>query len=385
VKPWILGVALILTACGGSAPVSHYSPRPSAPASSSAGRSVSPASPAGPFAVLSGTVAGDAAHYTVSLVGADGQVAATVKAASGGSETVPFPGTAGQAACCAPDAWMAAVGDSVQARPLGTCCGVDLPSVSASASRVYLLDGETAVRFLASDGSTGIATYVPNVRGRARAVFSVSPDDSRIAVSVFNWSTAPIRLQIYVEDLAGAGHHVQIFSSNTKYEWPAGWHAGALVLAVDPIFGGAPNPFAATAYHLVNPDTGLRLATIGSTACPVVGPLTGEGTACAGQCGTTPCVMSVAWTGIATPIYKYRTQNTGANPAALSPDGGAVAVRESGPPSGDGVAKKDGTWIPVPELVWAPFWIDSQRVLVHASVGNQPICNSGVGLMPGGF
>ena len=78
---------------------------------------------------------------------------------------------------------------------------------------MYFPDGLTTLRFLAADGSTGIATSLPNLAGRARSIFAVSPDDKRIAVSVFDWSTRPMKMRIYVEDLAGGGHTVEIFSS----------------------------------------------------------------------------------------------------------------------------------------------------------------------------
>lgn len=162
------------------------------------------------------------------------------------------------------------------------------PLVSSSDTRLYFLNGDSEVRFLQPDGTMGIATHLPG-SGQVRAAFAVSPDDRRIAVSLLDYSTRPIHLRMYVEDLAGGANHVDIFTAtNGIAEWPIGWRDGDLVVAVGPIAVQNiwPNPYNAgnsggpgpnDAYHLVDPATGNRLAAVGSDCN--FGPLTVAGTA----------------------------------------------------------------------------------------------------------
>jgi len=189
-------------------------------------------------------------HYAVYLVGKDGRVGASVQASG--------PADLG----------------------LLTQYEVEPPLVNASNSRVYYLEGDADVRFLLRDGSTGLATHIPGNR-HARATFAVSPDDRRVAVSVIDYVTdgpgiaAPhASLHVYVEDLSGGSHHVDIFSSDTLVEWPVGWHAGNLVIGT---YGALYRPSGTPnyrrdwlGYHIVDPATGSRLATIGASSCGVV-------------------------------------------------------------------------------------------------------------------
>ena len=103
-----------------------------------------------------------------------------------------------------------------------------LPYVSASKSRVYYLDGDRTVRFLKPDGATGVTTSVPG-GPHVHATFAVTPDDSRIAVGLLDYSVSPVKLTLYVEDLGGA-HHAVIFTSTNHYVWPVAWHSGHLAL-----------------------------------------------------------------------------------------------------------------------------------------------------------
>ena len=57
------------------------------------------------------------------------------------------------------------------------------PPVSMSNTRVYYMDAQGVVRYLAPNGDAGRATTVPIGPAR-RAMFAVSPDDQRIAVIV---------------------------------------------------------------------------------------------------------------------------------------------------------------------------------------------------------
>jgi hypothetical protein len=168
---------------------------------------------------------------------------------------------------------------------------------------------------------------LPNVPGKSRAVFAVSPDDSRIAVAVFDWSVAPVSLRIYIEDLGGGGHHADLFSSTSAYEWPVGWHSGNLVIAANPV-GNASNPYGAGAYHVARASDGARLAVMGGPDCMVVGPLSSAGSACASICSATvTCIDSVDWSGVRTVIYRRpNSEGSGASWSALSPDGTMVTT-----------------------------------------------------------
>ncbi len=239
---------------------------------------------------------------------------------------------------------------------------------SLSNTRVYFPDGDGALRALSPDGGTSIVHELPNVRGRTRVVFAVSPDDRRIAIAVFDWSVTPMTLRIYVEDLIGGAHHVEIFSSSSAYEWPVGWHLGNLVLAVNPV-PNASNPYGAGAYHVANASDGTRLATLGGPDCPVVGPLSLAGTACASGCDSaTTCVEAVSWSGIRSVVYRRpNTLGSGASWSALSPDGSSVTT---GTPLGDGVATMSSvTPLQVAGDTFVHWWIDDDHVLGLQCVG----------------
>src|SRR6266852_5062497 len=162
---------------------------------------------------------------------------------------------------------------------------------SASRTRLYYLDGYE-VRFLAPDGTTGLATRI-TLNFAQQAGFAVSPDDSRIAVAVFSYTTPPVQgppidatytgMRLYVEDLNGGGHHVDIFSSTTVAEFPVGWTGGRLILAVsEPRCCSAPtaNPYDATSYHVVDPATGSRLASLCNSGSGPQGPIEPIGAVC---------------------------------------------------------------------------------------------------------
>ena len=156
---------------------------------------------------------------------------------------------------------------------------IALPYVSASNSRVYYLDGDSEVRYLKADNSTGVVTTVPGTSS-VRATFAVSPDDKRIAVGLLDYSVRPVKLTIYVEDLGGANHHV-IFTSTSHYVWPVAWHAGQLVVAyIGPnavplqsklqLYGSGnlqlypygPSPYGGINFHVINPANAVREAII---------------------------------------------------------------------------------------------------------------------------
>ena len=147
------------------------------------------------------------------------------------------------------------------------------PPVSASDNKVYYRDGNTKIKFLTPDGQTGDVTTVPGSASKV-SFFSVSPDDTRIAVLVEDLSPATtIKLSLYVEDLIGHTNHKVIFTNTIpKYKngntlWPMGWHQGLLALAV-----WAPCTFeggiVALEWHVANATTAVRVAKIGNPCIP---------------------------------------------------------------------------------------------------------------------
>src|SRR5260370_17755566 len=139
---------------------------------------------------------------------------------------------------------------------------------SASRTRDYYLNAGSEVRYLAPDGTTGTVTRIA-LGATEQAGFSVSPDGSKSAVAIFTYTPFPeaayTGMRLYVEDLNGGGHHADIFSSTTVAEFPVGWTSGHLILAVSeprccPAEPG--NPYDASSYHVVDPATGTRLATL---------------------------------------------------------------------------------------------------------------------------
>jgi len=260
-------------------------------------------------------------------------------------------------------------GDEIPAPLIFGRVAVFLPTFSLSGTRVYFPDGDSQLRVLAPDGSSSIVHQLANVRGKTRAVFAVSPDGNRIAISLFDWSVTPMTLRIYVEDLLGGGNHVEIFRSTSAYEWPVAWHDGDVVLAVNPV-PNASNPYGAGAYHVANASDGTRIAVMGGPDCLVVGPLSPSGTACASDCdATTTCIEGVGWSGARTLIYRRPNgMGSGASWSALSPDGTAVTTGTQGP--GDGVATKAGVTLFDGNVVGLRnWWIDNGHVIGWLCIG----------------
>ena len=237
-----------------------------------------------------------------------------------------------------------------------------MPWTSASKTRVYYLDKETDVHYLGLDGSTGLV-YKITTNTVQQAGFAVSPDDKRIAVSLFSFPSREGNLEgkyqemrIFVEDVMGGGNRVETFFSKTVAEYPIAWRAGLLVIAV-----GSPtccdrvpmNPYAATEYHMARPETGDRTATLcaGSTFGPE-GPIGFAGVLC-----RDPVPHLVRWDGTQGPPT---TAVTSPDPYlnALSPDGVAVAA------GGKPIRIEAGTnWRDLPESGYVLGWLDQQHIV----------------------
>jgi len=165
------------------------------------------------------------------------------------------------------------------------------PWTSTSLTRVYYLNARTGVRFLDPNGNTGSVTRIP-AGDYDQSAFAVSPDDKRIAVSILSYAppwewTASFPkyrgMRMYVEDLVGGGHHVDLFASTTVVEFPIGWTGGQLVIAVSTIACCTRvliNPYNASAYHVADPETGKRLASLCDNSAGPLGPAEPVGAVC---------------------------------------------------------------------------------------------------------
>ncbi|TMC55598.1 MAG: hypothetical protein E6J20_00205 [Chloroflexi bacterium] len=188
--------------------------------------------------------------------------------------------------------------------------------ISISNSRVYYLDGNSTIRYVAPDGSTGVATTIA-VGSKVVAAFTVSPDDRRIAVSLIDFSAMPISVRLYVEDLKAGTNHRDIFSSASRDHvvWPVGWHAGHLVLAVMVTCSQGGGPFGDVAgYHVVDALTAARIVAIPPAGCYISSKPSPAGITC--TTGTT--LNALDWSGR---VIKSVPQPANVDVIALSPDG----------------------------------------------------------------
>ena len=204
---------------------------------------------------------------------------------------------------------------------------VQPPPVSASDHHVYFRDGDTQIRMVVPPSGTADVTKVPG-GGNVVSFFSVSPDDQRIAVLVEDVSsTTAVSERLYVEDLHGGGHHLDIFSTQVpkdergKTLWPMGWHNGALVLAVMPACTFVPIGILPSAWHISSATTGRRVATITANNCWLSLFPSSHGVGCInGTNGSTVefdlSGKKVAVTGPPTPVGGYAL--TGLSPAGQS-------------------------------------------------------------------
>src|SRR4030088_1660068 len=177
---FLLGLSSLTSSCGTqstSAPATTHSPRPAAPGSSpqpSSGPKIMPLA----VIISSLDTYPTPPGYTVSLVDLTGKTIQTATAAQRSWSEIHFTND-------------------------GYGNPISLPQVSASDNRLYYLDGDATVRYLAPDGASGIAHTLPSSH-LSHAAFAVSPDDQRIAVTVVDYPTVSagsVHMRLYVEDL----------------------------------------------------------------------------------------------------------------------------------------------------------------------------------------
>ncbi len=250
-----------------------------------------------------------------------------------------------------------------------------LPWVSSSTTRMYFLDGAGTVNYLGRDGSSGVATHVTVGPGQEAGI-AVSPDDRKIAVALLGYRspTSFAGTAMYVENLAGGGQHVAIYSSSINAEFPIGWTGGRLVVALSTPFccRTAINPFGAVEYHVVDPSNGRRLVTLCHGTAGPTGPPVAVGVACV----TPPPVPQSYFHWDGTQCCNVGAAGTG----ALSPDGNAEAwsnptgISIAYGPDSSNVANIFGNGIPGDVLGWldAGHLIYSERATGVVYIGETP-------------
>jgi len=191
------------------------------------------------------------------------------------------------------------------------------------------MDAQGVIHFLGPDGATGRSTAIPAPGASQRSTFAVSPDDTRIAVTVATYTATQSSTRLYVEDLNGGGHHLDLFSERgTRTLWAVGWHGtNNLVVAVvaSCTAGGGPFCCGMLELHVVDPMTANRRFTIGGSTCIIAGPPSASGAVCE-ETSTFTKATVLTWTAATARTFSIQQPT----PAYLSPDGTKVAV-EPGP------------------------------------------------------
>jgi hypothetical protein len=318
---------LVLAGCGATTSAQSS---PSTAPSSAASVTPTPATPRSAI-IVHNFLTDPGSTYSIALVGQDGRTAATVTAAKRTARS-----------------WF------------------QVSSLSASSTRLYYLDGNADIRSLRPDGSGGLVTHL-NVPAGAAAAFAVSPDDSRVAVSIMDINQYPATTRIYVEDLSGGGHHVDLLQPTTALEWPIGWHNGRVVVA----FGLNVHPqnyfdgfLWGHGYQVLDASSGQILADVCKGLDAYFPPVAGGAT-----CGGQPAGMVGAWNGTATPEPVVRGC---ALDGALSPDGSTIASRITPINGGCGggasvnLVARDGHSTPTHASGLAVGWLDAGHFIVRS-------------------
>jgi hypothetical protein len=271
---------------------------------------------------------------------------------------------------------------------------VTQPPVSASDDQVYIRDGDTKIRSIGTAGA-GDVTTVPGSTTTI-SFFSVSPDDQRIAVVVEDLSPAnTINLRLYVEDLRGGGHHLDIYTTTTPKGngaytlWPMGWHLGKLVLALVVACTFEPAGLSPTEWHVSDATTAVRQATITGNCVLSYWP-SPAGVACVDQ--TKLQASTYDWTG---KVLNTIPTQAGDYQSGLSPSGKGVFFATGtgiGAPAPATRVVGAGAAASVPGRA-ACLWIDESHLLAPDAVITvpsgvvTPLSAAGVcaGRFPGGL
>jgi hypothetical protein len=325
--------AISLVLVSGCGTGSHVATTTTTPAKSAGSTAAPVPATTTPYAVIVHNFLTDGGPtYTVALVGADGRTAATVNAAKRSAAS-----------------WF------------------QVSSLSTSSTRVYYLDGNADVRYLKPNGSGGLATHLSVPTGAA-AAFAVSPDDSRIAVSISDITHYPATTGIYVQDLAGGGNRIDLLKPTTALEWPIGWHNGRVVVA----FGLNVQPqnyfdgftWGQGGYQVRDATTGQSLADVCKGLDAFYPPVAG-GTTCVNQ----PTGEIASWSGTATP---EPVLNGCAQDGALSPDGSqfaTVGIKDGCGANGAStisLVRMDGRSTPTLALGVAEGWLDAGHLVTRS-------------------
>ena len=279
---------LLCFACSGNTPTSTTSPAPHATAPASTSRPGGNGGLGGPYGLL---IVGT----NLELVKPDASVFATAPTTFNGLD------------CSANH-------DAVNVQP----------PVSATSDQVYFRDGGK-IRMVTPPSGASDVTTVPNGQSVV-SFFSVSPDDQRIAVVVMDVSAAAtISVKLYVEDLRGAGHHLDIFSATVTRSktattlWPVGWHQGYLVLAVVQACTFEPVGLFPSEYHVSSATTAVRVYTIAGTNCELGNEPSPAGVGCATSSGVTTLYdWSSKTLGVTGPGTQFGGLDSGLSPAGQS-------------------------------------------------------------------
>lgn len=256
--------------------------------SSVAGHSPTPRD-SGPYAVMVHT-AGLGEPYYVQLVGQDARGGPWARATTRSAKTLyaKWPCMAG------PDC------EELRTAPYS------MPETSASRTRVYFLDGDTRVMAIDTAGKVSTVTNIqapPN----SQVMFAVSPDDSRIAVSIVTLATSfqatgPFDDTMYVADLRNGADRVELYHSTEIAKWPIGWWQDRSVIVADGTQDLAvdDNAYGAAGYEVVDSANGAVRARLD---CSSRGLVVAAGTACSTGFCTTPTycqagrLFAQAWDG----------------------------------------------------------------------------------------
>ena len=309
--------------------------------------------------------AGGGELYFVTLVWPDGVGGASAQATSRSQKTYYYPPTP-----CVPG--------------LGGCqtqatANYSMPEISISAKRVYFLEGETQIKSLAPDGVIQPVMNIP-APPNSYVVFAVSPDDKRIAVSVITLATTNVADSfthvMYVADTGTGAHRVDLYSSTSFAEWPVGWHAGNLVVAVAPDITANPdNSYRGVGYRTVDPANGRTLTSLDCTR----GLLVAAGTGCAtGFCSTASTCQDGSigkqdWNGAKTtfglPSGPMPKIFLAFDELSLSPDGTRIAAAVVTDPKTGSVETDlfgDGSQKHVTDAGGPQGWIDRSHLVVSS-------------------